>query len=131
MMRMTIIALAAGAALATAFAPTAALARGGSHGGMHGGPSMHSGPMMHTGPHMMHMSAFRDHDRFMRFHHDRDHHRFGRFRDRDHDRDFRHRHRFAFIGSSYLYDTYDDGCYQSRLVRTSFGLRWRQVYVCY
>lgn len=55
----------------------------------------------------------------------------------DHDR-HHHGHRFhGGFGFSGLYayepgyyDYGDDSCYQPRLVRTPYGLRWRQVWVC-
>jgi len=118
MVRKTLIALAAGAALGLILTPGAAFARGGHggmHGGMHAGPSMHGGPAM--GSHFATRSAafrFRDRDRDFRF----DHRRF--------------RHRFALFAIPGGYD-YDDGyaCDQPRLVRTPHGWRWRHVYACY
>ena len=125
MVRKTLIALAAAAALSLAFTPTAASARGGhggGFGGMHGGPSMHAGPGMRAGPGMhvashvvMRQAAFRIHDR-----------------DDFRDHRFRRHHRFALLGAPYLYDyDYGYGCYQPRRVQTYLGWQWRRVNVCY
>jgi len=122
MFRKSIIGLAAVAAFGAAFVSSEASARGG-HGGGHGG-GFHGGGF-HGG---FHGGGFRGGS----FHGAN----FGRFNGFRH-HGFRGRFfapGFAFYGVpyAYSYDDYDDfGCYRPVRVRTPYGYRWRQVYVCY
>ena len=114
-MRKTIIALAALAALATAFVPTGASAmRGGGGGGGHGG-GFHGG-----GFHGGRFAAF--HGRNLGSHFAFRHR--AAFRNRF---AFRHRvafrNRFAFVG-------YGNDCVVVRQVWTPWGSRWRRFWVC-